>query len=132
MTELVIIRGIPGSGKSTLAKEYEHSQGHVHVEADMYLMQGDEYVFSAERRKMAHHYCRMAVEALLQLHKSVVVSNTFTQRWEMSSYFEVCHRLGIPCRVIEATGNYKSVHNVPQEAIDRMKARWEPNVEPFL
>ena len=28
--------------------------------------------------------------------------------------------------LIEAAGDYGSIHNVPAAAIDRMRARWEP------
>lgn len=28
--------------------------------------------------------------------------------------------------LIEATGDYGSIHNVPAAAIERMRARWEP------
>ena len=33
---------------------------------------------------------------------------------------------GIMVRIVEATGNWPNVHGVPEDAIERMRARWEP------
>ena len=57
---------------------------------------------------------------------SVVVANTFTRRWEMEQYLKAANKRGVNVRIVEATGNWSNVHGVPADAIERMRARWEP------
>jgi predicted kinase len=126
MTEqtLLLIRGLPGSGKSTIAKEYV-AMGWKHFEADMYFMRTGEYVFDATKLHQAHVWCqRKTQEALLTGH-NVVVSNTFTTHKEMAEYKKIAQLENAKLEVLTATGNYNNVHNVPQEKLDQMKARWE-------
>ena len=58
--------------------------------------------------------------------RSVVVSNTFTRLWEMEPYLKAAKKRGINISIIEATGNWPNVHGVPEDAIEKMRARWEP------
>ena len=121
--ELVLIRGLPGSGKSTLAKSM---QMHHHIEADMYFVQSYVgYVFDPSKLRAAHGWCQSEARRMLEAGRYVVVSNTFTQKWEMQPYLDMAASMNIPVRVIEATGNFKNVHGVPDDAIERMRARWE-------
>lgn len=119
--ELVLIRGLPGSGKSTLAKSMA---GYLHIETDMYFIENGEYKFDSSLIAEAHRWCQRLTKYALKT-VSVVVSNTFTQKWEMQPYFDMAAELGVPVRVIEATGNFKNIHGVPEAAIERMRARWE-------
>jgi predicted kinase len=120
--ELVLIRGLPGSGKSTLAKAMKN---HVHLEADMYFMVDGEYCFDHGGIKRAHEWCQSECFMHLKTGRSVVVSNTFTQQWEMRPYIDMAKRLDVPVRVIVADGQYQNVHNVPDEVIVKMRQRWE-------
>lgn len=120
--ELVLIRGLPGSGKSTLAKSM---QGYMHFEADMYFTRDGEYIFDHSKIKDAHAWCQWWVKDNLSRGYKVVVSNTFTQKWEMQPYLDMAEHLGVPVRIIEANGNFQNMHGVPDEAIERMRARWE-------
>lgn len=123
--ELLLIRGLPGSGKTTMAKAYA-VKGYVHCEADQYFDNDGTYVFDASKLSAAHADClRRTIEAL-DAFDSVVVSNTFTRQWEMEPYRLAAKRRGVLFRVIEAVGEWPNVHGVPDETIERMRARWEP------
>jgi energy-coupling factor transporter ATP-binding protein EcfA2 len=120
MTELVLIRGLPGSGKSTLAKAISG----VHYETDMFW--GPEYNFDMTRIKEAHQWCQDAVRISLEQNVSrVIVSNTFTTQWELIPYFDMAKEFGIVPQVILCQGRWGSVHNVPDEVMQKMNARFE-------
>lgn len=120
---IVLIRGIPGSGKSTLAKTMK---GYVHVEADMYFINNDgEYQFDREKLKEAHEWCARFTESCVIDGYDVVVSNTFTRKWEMYAYFDIAERHGATVHVVTCNGSFDNVHGVPKEAVERMKARFE-------
>lgn len=122
MNELVLIRGLPGSGKSTLAKRMKE---HKHLEADMFFMVGDEYRYDPSKTKAAHEWCQKMTLMALAKGRNVVVSNTFTRHWEMQPYRDIAERLGVPIRFIVAEGNFKNIHGVPEDVIEKMKERWE-------
>lgn len=127
--ELFLLRGLPGSGKSTLAIQLGGSL----VEADRYFMQYGDYKFDASKLKEAHAWCRNQVEKWMEVDNAgydvdrIVVSNTFTQEWEMKPYYELAEKYGyrVYSIVVENRHGGKNVHNVPDEAIDRMRKRFE-------
>lgn len=120
---LILIRGLPGSGKSTQAKKYE---GFVHVEADMYLIGPDGvYRFDPKRLGEAHAWCRNTARAALAEGKNVVVSNTFTTRAEIEPYITMAHELGVTMITVTMTGNWGSIHGVPEATMENMRRRWE-------
>lgn len=121
MLTLTLVRGLPGSGKTTLAKSMRID----HFEADQFFMVGDRYVFDPSRLSEAHAWCLRMARNSLEAGRDCVVSNTFSRRWEMAPYFEVADSTGAKVRIIEATGNFKSVHDVPDEVVERMRVRWE-------
>lgn len=124
---LYIIRGLPGSGKSTLAKNlYIFGLVDYHFEADMYFIDAEgNYKFDPSKLKDAHAWCQEAVRGQIEGGDSVAVSNTFTQMWEMEPYLDMAKELGVKTSIITVEGNYGSIHNVPEEAITRMRNRWE-------
>jgi predicted kinase len=126
---LYIVRGIPGSGKSTFAK----TLGGKHIEADQYFVDGDgNYNFDGSKIKLAHEYCRLKTKAWMEINKDqvsedkIVVSNTFTQEWEMESYFELAKEFGysVFTIVVENRHGGTNVHNVPEDKIEQMKNRF--------
>ena len=123
MSRLILIRGLPGSGKSTIAKNIAAVCGYVHVEADMFWIDGyGNYNFDISRLRDAHEWCRDYTYQLINRDgQDVVVSNTFTQKWEMSPYFQISDRAA----VLTCRGNFGSIHNVPQDVVEKMRARWE-------
>jgi len=121
---LYIIRGLPGSGKSTLANELTPWV----CEADnFFLTSNGEYKFDAEKLPEAHARCKMMCEAYMKFeYARIAVSNTSSQHWEFEPYIKLAQMYGYRITEITLTGDtYGSVHNVPDEAVLRMKGRWQ-------
>ena len=128
MKDLILIRGVPGSGKSTLAKILVGDKDYCHKEADMYFIDNDEaYKFNPSEIKDAHNWCREEVEFVMRYeHSPVVVSNTFTQEWEMIPYFELAKKYGyrVHSLIVENRHGGVNVHGVPQDTLEKMKNRF--------
>lgn len=122
--ELVLIRGLPGSGKTTMARVLA-LVGYEHHEADQYFERNGDYRFDAAELPNAHAWCLERTKDSMARGARCVVANTFTRRWEMQPYMDAAKAAGVPVRVIEARGAWKSCHGVPAGAIERMRARWE-------
>jgi len=126
MSTLYIIRGLPGSGKSTLARKLVHQL--CHFEADMFHMIHGLYQFNADRIKDAHEWCFQEILNTMKQNPGfyAAVSNTFTQAWEYEKYIEAAIANDFIPVVIECHGQFKNIHNVPDDVINRMRERWEP------
>lgn len=97
-----------------------------HLESDMYFIDHKgEYIFNPEKLKDAHRWCQETARAFLFQGDHVIVSNTFTQKWEMQPYIEMADACGAQLEIQTAQGNFENVHGVPPEAIERMRTRWE-------
>ena len=133
MKELILLRGLPGSGKSTLAKTIV---GHDFLvcEADKYFMVNGEYKFDASKLKDAHTYCQRLVETYMkdslindQFYRQIVVSNTFTQEWEMGVYYQLADKYGyrVHSLIVENRHGGVTEHGVPEESLTKMRNRFE-------
>lgn len=124
---LILIRGLPGSGKTTLAKRLlEVIPNSKHFEMNQYRINSDgEYNYDPTQNQNVANICK--IDALIALEKgfTVIVSNTFTRRWEMVDYINYVIIYNIPYQIIECYSQFKSEHNVPNEHVQRMKDRWE-------
>ena len=129
MKTLYIVRGLPGSGKSTFAK----SIGGIHIEADQYFMENGKYNFDITKIKLAHNYCQTQTETWMkndgiQVNSSkIVVSNTFTQEWEMQPYYELAEKYGyrVFSLIVENRHKGENIHGVPDDKLEVMKNRFE-------
>lgn len=124
MKELFLLRGLPGSGKSTLAK----SLGGEQVEADQYFMVNGEYKFDPTKIRTALEWCKAQVSDWMFLGiQKIVVSNTFTQEWEMEPYFQMAAEKGyrVYSLIVENRHGGEKVHGVPVDKLEQMKNRFE-------
>jgi predicted kinase len=131
MKNLYLLRGIPGAGKSTLAKQL----GGSHFETDTFFMVEGEYKFDPTKLRKAHEWCQSQIElAMINNHvttgldnSDIVVSNTFTQAWEMDAYNELAKQYGYRVFSIIVENRHGGVnqHNVPEDKLQMMKERFE-------
>lgn len=121
---LFIVRGLPGSGKSTFASILSD----VYFEADQFFMQEGSYKFDPSKLRDAHAWCLAQVESMMQKSEPrIAVSNTFTQEWEMNSYFEAAKKYGyqVFSIIVENRHGGKNAHGVPDDKIQIMKDRFQ-------
>jgi predicted kinase len=132
MKNLYLLRGLPGAGKSTLANQI----GGTHFEADMYFInENGEYIFNGADIKKAHQWCQSQVElAMIQNHitygldsSDIVVSNTFTQGWEMEPYYKLAETYGyrVFSLIVENRHGGENIHGAPENKIEEMRVRFE-------
>ena len=126
MKNLILLRGLPGSGKSTLAKTF---QGAAHFEADMYFVDdAGNYNFDPSKLRLAHEWCQRNVDLVMSIkEKDVVVSNTFTQEWEMEAYTKMAaeHGYRVMSLIVENRHNGVNEHDCPEDKIEIMRNRFE-------
>lgn len=128
MKELFLLRGLPGSGKSTLAKMLVGDKDYCHKEADMFFVDSDgNYNFKPSEIKDAHTWCQEEVEFLMKYEHKVVVSNTFTQVWEMQPYYDLAEKYGYKVFTIIVENRHGGVneHGVPEDKLEIMRKRFE-------
>jgi predicted kinase len=129
MKTLYIVRGVPGSGKSTFAK----TLGGTHFETDIFFMKDGEYKFEPSKIKEAHKWCQDSVEQAMLLNhttgenETIVVSNTFTQEWEMQPYYAMAESWDyrVFSIIVENRHGGKNLHGVPEDKLQIMKDRFE-------
>ncbi len=129
MKEIYLLRGLPGAGKSTLAK----SLGGLHLEADMYFMKDGEYHFDVTKLKDAHAWCQNEVNTAMILNHTtgenerIIISNTFTQEWEMDAYYKLAKQWNykVFSLIVENRHGGVNEHGVPADKLEIMKDRFE-------
>lgn len=132
MKTLYLVRGLPGSGKSTFAKSIANSWQI--FEADQFFMRNGKYQFDASMLKHAHNLCKKNVDISMRknlfnslFYRNIVVSNTFTQEWEMEFYFSLAKKYGyrVHTIIIENRHGGMNGHGVPEEKVEIMKQRFQ-------
>ena len=132
MKTLYIVRGVPGSGKSTFAKSI--AKPWQIFEADQFFMKNGEYKFDYTKIKDAHNDCKRKVHRAMHpnlfrnlLYNTIVVSNTFTQDWEMRFYEIIAKKYGYRVFhvIVENRHNGVNEHGVPEDKVQIMKSRFQ-------
>jgi len=121
---LILLRGFPGAGKTTFG-----------LSIDAFTASADDYFdlyhkgeFKPHKIGAAHGWCRDLVEARMQSGwPTLTVANTFTQEWEMKPYIDMAIDYGynVHSLIVENRHGSTSVHNVPEDVIEKMKNRFE-------
>lgn len=130
---LILVRGLPGSGKSTFANFVWNDYAICEADKFFYDKEGN-YNFDPNRLKAAHEWCRFQVEERMknneanpQYYPEIVVSNTFTQEWEMEAYYELAKKYDylVISIIVENRHGGKNVHGVPEEKLEQMRSRFQ-------
>lgn len=94
----------------------------------MYFIKDGEYKFKANELKRAHNWCVIQTQiAMVDDQPIVIVSNTFTQEWEMKIYYELAelHGYRVHSVIVENRHDGVNEHGVPEEHLERMRDRFE-------
>jgi hypothetical protein len=87
-----------------------------------------EYNFDPSKIKSAHEWCQLNVkDNMIDSENRIVVSNTFTQEWEMQPYYDIAKEFGykVFSIVVENRHDGVNVHSVPEDKIEIMRGRFE-------
>lgn len=132
MPKLILIRGLPGSGKSTLARKLIDDNS-IWFEADHYFLDDlGVYHFDADQLYKAHKWCQESTKQWLTHGEDVIVSNTFTTLKELKPYFDIAKEFGIVPVVYHCQNDFGSIHDVPEETMERMRTRWTTDLSPLF
>lgn len=121
-----VLRGCSGAGKSTLALELARGDENKVFEADKYLCENGEYIWSPERVSNAHVFCYLAFnDALIDGKTPLVVSNTNTSEREFQRYIDLARDFGyqVFSLVVENRADTKDIHNVPEDTLKKQEQR---------
>lgn len=133
MSALIILRGLPGSGKSTFATYICPDSSVFEADKFFYDEEGN-YNFNASKLPAAHKWCIDNVEEAMMInkesmgvyHSTIVVSNTSTTEKELEPYIDLADKYSynVVSLVVENRHGNSSVHNVPDETMEKMRNRF--------
>ena len=133
--DLILLRGLPGSGKSTLGDAIlncpQPANNSVLSADDFFIDSNGVYNFDATKIKEAHNSCQQKCADRMKMGVyKIVVANTFTQEWEMKSYYEMAERYNyrVHSVIVENRHGNINIHNVPEDKLQQMKSRFEVNL----
>jgi predicted kinase len=137
MKFLYLIRGVPGSGKSSFARAIWND--YAICEADKFFEDEEgNYNFDPSKIRQAHDWCKEQVETRMgdnaanpQYYPEIVVSNTFTQEWELADYYKLAEQYGykVFSLIVENRHGGKDVHGVPEEKLVQMETNLRNNIK---
>lgn len=124
---ITIMQGIPGSGKSTIAKKLFEMDPNAEIASadDFFIQEDGSYVFDITKLGEAHRKCQEKVKKFLENNKNVIIDNTNIKKKDVKIYLDMAKEFGAEVQVIRVKSNFKSIHNVPQEVIERMDSEME-------
>ena len=96
-------------------------------------MEDGVYKFDPAKIRDAHKWCQNSVERAMLLNNTtgdnstIIVSNTFTQEWEMEPYYALAKQWNYKVFSIIVENRHGGVneHGVPEDKLQAMKDRFE-------
>jgi len=129
---LIIMQGLPGSGKSTLAKNLKNLvYCGLHCEifsTDELHMEGDKYVFKVDKVKEYHKLNQEKAREFMKnnpRYAVCIIDNTNITCFQAKPYVLLGVEFGWDIQFIRCTSNWKNIHGVPQDTLDRMRESME-------
>ena len=99
----------------------------------MFFVKDGEYKFDGSRIKDAHNWCQDVVEHWMSSNEfeTIIVSNTFTQEWEMKPYMDMAKEWEYQVFSIIVKNRHGGVnqHGVPDEKLQQMNDRFEIKIK---
>lgn len=131
--ELYILRSVPGAGKSTLAKSLISGiENSVICEADSFLYENGEYIWTPDRAYMAHKKCQSLFKESLEKNvERIVVSNTNVYLADVKLYKELAEQYGYTVFVLIVENRHGGTdsHDVSDEIKDKMENAIKSNIQ---
>ena len=96
-----------------------------------FIDESGNFNFDPTKIKDAHQWCQGMVKGDMILeYPKIVVSNTFTQEWEIESYVNMAKEYGyiVFSVIVENRHGGVNEHGVPEDKIQTMKSRFEINL----
>ena len=126
---LYIIRGVPGSGKSTLAHQLTKNV----VETDDFMMVDGEYKYDKDKVYACHKKCfNKVLDYMANGVTPIAVANTFIKKKDYKPYVDLAKEFGYDVEIKVCKGDYKNVHNVPQDRVEQMKSKFQESINSLL
>lgn len=120
---LYLIRGIAGTGKTTLADTLTPWNVAADMCPGLYDKDGN---YSRDLQGYSHRWCYEQVEKWMQGGKSkIAVHNTFVLNRYIEPYEKLALMHGYRFQVVHCEGEHGSIHNVPEEMMQRWRETWE-------
>ena len=133
---IFILSGAAGAGKSTLANKLKNNAPKYIspiaeiCEADdyWYLIGDGKYAFDMKLLHSAHCWCQNKADNLMRNGENLIVSNTNIKSRDRKPYFRFAKEYGYKVVFIHLKTQFKSIHNVPEDVVKRMRDCYEsPN-----
>lgn len=129
---IILVRGAPGAGKSTFAQKLRDSifrncdRCTAIFETDNFFVDSinhHDYHFNPNLLGIAHRWNQGEVIRACRDYPTVpvIVANTFCQRFELKSYFEIAQMFGRKIFVFTLYTEHDNVHGVPDEKVEQMR-----------
>ena len=126
---LYIIRGVPGSGKSTLAHQLTKNV----VETDDFMMVDGEYKYDKDKVYACHKKCfNKVLDYMAHNVSPIAVANTFIKKKDYKPYVDLAKEFGYDVEIKVCKGDYKNIHNVPQDRVEQMKSKFQESINSLL